>query len=185
MGKVLFNVKKAVENTSSFQNRAEVIVKKNYLENKDRFFNEFNNHPVTQEIEAGPTASNSSKTLNGMGNLFSYIGFFANQMPIQELRQILEKSFSFRRKNNTKFIIEYPDLNTIKSNTPMPWEGGRSWVLGIEKGISGFGNYMYKKFTAGRSEEALQTKNKIRGSSFKRVRYMSEMIKKFVNNTTR
>jgi len=186
MGKVLFNVKRAVQNTSGFQSKAEEIVKDNYLENKDKFFDEFNSHPVTQEIESGPSASNASNTLNGIGKLFSYIGFFANQAPVSELRSLLEKSFSFRKKNlnknGAKFTITFPDFETIKKDTPMPWEGGRSWVVGVERGISGFGFYLYKKFVEGRSGEALQSKNKVRGSSFKRVRYMSEIIKNFVNN---
>lgn len=189
MGKVLFNVKSAVENTSAFQSKAEEIVKDNYLENKDKFMEDFNNHPVTQEIENGPSAKNISNTLNGIGNLFSYIGFFTSQAPTQELRELLEKSFSFKKrsvnKNGSKFIVTYPDIEIIKKNTPMPWEGGRSWVSGIEKGISGFGFYLYKKFIDGRSGEALQSTNKVRSSSFKRVRYMSEIIKKFVNNMSK
>ena len=75
MGKILFNVKQAVQNTSAFQDKAEDIVKDSYLENKDKFMEDFDNHPVTQEIEGGPSAKNTSNTLNGIGNLFSYIGF--------------------------------------------------------------------------------------------------------------
>jgi hypothetical protein len=189
MGKILFNLQEAVQETSAFQDQAEEIVKENYLENKDKFMEDFNNHPVTKEIESGPNGKNTSNTLNGIGNLFSYIGFFASQTPTQELRVLLEKSFSFRKrtanKNGSKFVITYPDIEIIKKNTPMPWEGGRSWVSGIEKGISGFGFYLYKKFINGRSEEALQSANKVRGSSFKRVRYMSEVIKNFVNNMSK
>lgn len=189
MGKVLFNVKQAVQDTSAFQNRAEEIVKENYLENKEKFMDEFNNHPVTQEIEDGPTASNNSNTLNGIGNLFSYIGFYASQAPISELRSLLEKNFSFKKgrvgKDGSKFVITYPDLETIKKETPMPWEGGRSWVAGIERGISGLGYYIYKTFSGGRSGEGVQSSNKVRGSSYKRVRYMSEIIKNFVNNISK
>jgi len=186
MGKILFDVQEAIQETSAFQNKAEEVVKENYLESKEKFMDDFENHPVTKEIQDGPMASNSSSTLNGIGNLFSYIGFYASQAPVDELRDLLQKSFSFRKgkrsKDGSKFIITYPNMEEIKKNTPMPWEGGRSWVSGIEKGISGFGNYIYKTFIGGRSGEGLQSSNKVRGSSFKRVRYMSEMIKNFVNN---
>jgi len=186
MGKILFNVQEAIQETSAFQNKAEEVVKENYLESKEKFMDDFENHPVTQEIENGPNASNSSKTLNGVGNLFSYIGFYASQTPIQELHNLLQKSFSFKKgpqnKNGSKFIITYPDVEIIKKNTFMPWEGGRSWVFGIERGISGFGNYINKKFLNGRSGEGVQSSNKVRGSSFKKVKYMSEMIKNFVNS---
>jgi len=189
MGKILFNLQEAVQETSAFQDQAEEIVKENYLENKDKFMEDFNNHPVTKEIEDGPNAKNISNSLNGIGNLFSYIGFFASQAPVQELRILLEKSFSFKKrsanKNGSKFVITYPDIEIIKKNTPMPWEGGRSWVSGVERGISGFGFYLYKKFIDGRSGQALQSANKVRSSSFKRVRYMSEIIKNFVNNMSK
>ena len=38
--------------------------------------------------------------------------------------------------------------------TPLPFESGRSWLYGIETGISGFGNYMYKKWKTSRSTKA-------------------------------
>ena len=47
---------------------------------KRETINEFLRHPVTKEIEAGPTAQNISGTLDGYGNLFSYIGFYTNRL---------------------------------------------------------------------------------------------------------
>jgi hypothetical protein len=182
MGKVNFNVKNAIEEIEAFQEKAEEIAYEKYQDGKEKFLDDFENHPVTQEIEGGASASNSSNTLNGIGNLFSYIGFYQNQNPISDLKKILNENFSFRRKSKNTFLIKYPDLEKIKSQTPMPWEGGRSWVLGIERGISGFGYYLYKKFNEGRSKEGIQTKNKVRSSSFKKVRYMSEIINNFVKS---
>jgi hypothetical protein len=185
MGKVNFNVKTAIESTVGFQNRAQDIVTEKYEENKEKFLQEFDNHPVTKEIAEGPNASNISNTLNGIGNLFSYIGFYANENPIGDLKALLIKNFNLKKKNNklsTTFVISYPDIDKIQEETPMPWEGGRSWATGVERGISGFGYYVYKKFLKGRSQEALQVENKVRGSTFKKVRYMSEIIRNFVNN---
>ena len=48
---------------------AEKIVE----ENKRVMLAEFDAHPVTKEIKTGPDAQNSSKTLGGYGNLFSFI----------------------------------------------------------------------------------------------------------------
>ena len=56
-----------------------------------KLMSEFENHPVTQEIEAGPGTSNISGTLNGYGDLFSYIGFDAGDNPIMAIKIILEK----------------------------------------------------------------------------------------------
>ena len=44
---------------------------KKYAIEKKKLVDRFRNHPVTQEIEGGPSASNSSNTLGGRGNLFS------------------------------------------------------------------------------------------------------------------
>jgi len=185
MGKVNFNVKNAIESTGGFQDRAQDVVTEKYEESKEKFLEEFDDHPVTKEISEGPNASNISNTLNGIGNLFSYIGFYAGENPTDDLKTLLVKSFNLKKKNSktsTRFVISYPDIDTIQKETPMPWEGGRSWATGVERGISGFGYYIYKKFLKGRSEEALQVENKVRGSTFKKVRYMSEIIKNFVNS---
>jgi hypothetical protein len=64
----------------------------------------------------------------------------------------------------------------------MPWEGGRSWVAGIERGISGFSNYMYKKFVDGRSGQGLQSENRIRGNSYRPTRYMTDLINRFIKD---
>jgi hypothetical protein len=149
------------------------------------FFNNFDQHPVTQEINGGPSSSNISNTLNGIGNLFSFIGFYKNSNPIKDLKLILEKNFSIRRrklKDNIRYIISYPSIDEIKGATPMPWEGGRSWVAGIERGISGFSNYMYKKFVDGRSGQGLQSENRIRGNSYRPTRYMTDLINRFIKD---
>jgi hypothetical protein len=83
------------------------------------------------------------------------------------------------------FKVEYPSVDDLKKVSPMPWEGGRSWISSIEKGISGFSNYVYKRFVEGRSGEALQAETKLRSGSYKPVSYMSEIINKFKKGITR
>lgn len=183
MGKVNVNFKRVVNENKKFQKEAERSAKNKYLENKEIFLKNFDDHPVTQEIADGATASNQSQTLNGIGNLFSFIGFYSSDNPIGDLRVALEKNFLFKRKNSKdkiQFMINYPSLEKIKPQTPMPWENGRSWVVGIEKGISGFSSYMYKKFVQGRSQEGLQSQNKVRGNSFRPTKYMTELIGDFI-----
>ena len=53
---------------------------------------EFVQHPVTQEINAGPTAGNISGTLGGVGNLFAFLGFEKNSNPTLNILDILNKS---------------------------------------------------------------------------------------------
>ena len=50
---------------------------------------------------------------------------------------------------------------------------------------SGFSNYLYKRFIEGRSKEALQTENRVRGGSYKKTRYLSEMINNYIKNMTK
>lgn len=105
-------------------------------------------HPVTKEILAGPTSSNSSGTLGGYGNLFSFIGFEKDQKPIDDILNLLNPikfNYFFSKKTELTIYVEnYPTLEDIWNATPMPWSdgGGRSWAKGIESGISGLNYYV-------------------------------------------
>ena len=185
MKRVNIDFDKALANNKKFEKNAVRFVESRFDKAQEMFLTEFNSNPVTREIESGPTASNVSNTLDGIGNLFSFIGFNSMANPIEELRDLIKNSFKLSRKkssNSIRFQIEYPNLNKIKNATPMPWENGNSWVVGIERGMSGFSNYMYKKFVEGRSKQGLQSKNKIRSNTFKRTNYISSMINNFVKN---
>lgn len=161
-----------------------------YVEkSKQDMINEFEDHPVTKEIESGPEAANISNTLGGEGNLFSYIGFNDGSNPTEIIKDILANDVrvdnrptieSVGKDLKISFPISGPTLNEIESSTPMPFEGGRSWVRGIEKGISGFSYYIFKKYLKGsRSGTGLQTESEIRTGSFKPTPYMSAILKRF------
>lgn len=185
MGKVNVNYKRFAQKSKGIKKAADNIAVKKYESSKNIFFKNFESHPVTKELEGGPSGSNISNTLGGIGNLFSFIGFYNTDNPIQNLRKILRDGFSIREKrkdNLIRYTIEYPSLDEIKSETPMPWENGRSWVTGIERGISGFSNYLYKKFGDGRSKEALQSENKVRTAFYRKTTYLTSIINNFVNN---
>lgn len=165
----------------------ENIVKKRFEDQKDLYIQAFDSHKITKEIQDGPTASNSSGTLGGVGNLFSFIGFNKSDNPIETVKNYINSHFKLNKPKITSkggrirldFKVEYPSIDDLKKSTPMPWEGGRSWISSIEKGISGFSNYVYKRFVEGRSGEALQSDTKLRSGSYKPVSYMSEIISKF------
>lgn len=172
--------KKLIDNT-------ENIVKKRFEEQKDLYIQAFDSHKITKEIEDGPNTSNSSGTLGGVGNLFSFIGFDKSDNPIETVKNYINSNFKLSKPKivskggriRLDFKVQYPSIDDLKKSTPMPWEGGRSWISSIEKGISGFSNYVYKRFVEGRSGEALQAETKIRSGSYKPVSYMSEIISKF------
>ena len=154
-------------------------------EEKSILIQEFNNHEVTKEIAAGPKASNTSGTLGGYGNLFSFIGFEANSDPITPVKEILNEI----QVKNIKFngeryeaSVKYPSQNEIKKTTPLPFENGRSWAAGIEDGISGFTQYIYTKFLDGRSKEGVQSDRAKGVGSFKKQDYLNSLLQDFIKN---
>ena len=152
--KVKLNQNKIAEAISKNSKMASLIRKEvrsiveEYVErSKEEMVQEYLNHPVTKEIDNGPEASNISSTLGGEGNLFSYIGFEEGSEPTESVKEILENSvkvstrpeISVNGKNiKINFPVSGPTMGEIESETPMPFEGGKSWVSGVEKGISGF-----------------------------------------------
>lgn len=165
------------------------VIQQEFDKIKEEIINEFNNHPITREIEMGPTAPNISGTLGGIGNLYSFIGFEVGTDPISPIRELLRKS-SYNINNNnlnptSRVKFEIPTAKMIFSMTPMPWAIGRSWAKGIETGISGLGYYLYLKKQAhvnkSRSTMAIQQKeDTVRtGVRFKNTKYISNLINEF------
>lgn len=172
---------------------AEKLVAEKVDRGVDAMLDAFEDHPVTKEIDAGEYADNSSGTLDGYGNLFTFIGFYLqDENPVYIARELLKDVkyaiFSERKQKEGvrySFRVRLVNEKTIKDLSPLPWEPGLSWIQGIEKGISGFGFYMYKRFPEGRSTEGLQAKSpsgqlrRIRGGNFKPMPYFSEFYKEF------
>lgn len=147
---------------------------------KEQMIRDFLNLPVTEEIMAGPDASNTSGTLSGKGNLFGFIGFEQSDKPIEPIIDLLESSSIVIREGSDYLVtITMPSAASIFSVTPMPWASGRSWAKGIESGISGLGFYISKN-GLGRSTAGIQSQKKIRGGSFKRTQYISTFIQKYI-----
>lgn len=183
---------KFVKKLESF---AQEQVEKKFRKDKRQFISDFKRHKVTKEINAGPTAENRSNTLGGRGNLFSFIGFPINSDPIEEVLEFIHSVTKLEKKGKVEkggkkgtilrigFTIDLPAITNFEQ-FKLPWEPGKSWVLGIEKGISGFGNYIFHQFFSSaisRSTTGLQAKRngqllKIRSGSFKTVPYITQII---------
>ena len=81
------------------------------------------------------------------------------------------------RAGSLSIRIKFPSMERIKQLSGMPWEQGNSWVMGIERGISGFSNYMYNaSMNRGRSGTAIQNKNAPAVASFSTRRYLPSML---------
>ena len=142
-------------------------------------------HPVSREIESGPRASNSSGTLSGYGNLFSFLGFDSGDNPLAVIKNIFSKKMKYtvRPRSSGKFLItiQAPKAQEIFAETPMPWASGLSWAEGIEQGISNAAAYLFnpRGFSNSTSGTGLQSQNSVSGVSFKRTPYISQLIKEF------
>jgi hypothetical protein len=174
------------QNRSKFQNQ----VTKAFEKIKREMVLEFMNHPVTREILGGPNASNESGTLNGYGNLFSFIGFNEGDDPIEVILDLLNDSkihSSNTASSDIMFTISIPSKQAIFAATPLPWASGRSWSEAIERGLSGLGYYLNREnLSNSKSGTGIQVKSNLRrGSKYKPVKYISSLLndytKKFQN----
>jgi hypothetical protein len=180
--------KKALEK-AIFTNRAvkkmvRNIVQKEVEKEKILFRADFESHPVTQELDGGETASNNSGTLGGYGNLFSFLGFNNGANPTAPVKTLIQKIALDRNvqssSNTFKFKVNIPSKEDFAAVSRMPWEGGRSWLLDIERGISGLGAYLYGRFKSSRSGTGIQSKYNYANRRFQNVKYFSEMYSKFL-----
>ena len=124
--------------------RAERAIQKEFDKLKRDFIREFNNDPVTQEIEAGPEA-NTTFVEGGYGNLYSLLGFDQGDDPIDPLRDylnqniILDTESRVRLKGNKIIIdkrVEIPSVATMEdvAESETSFWGG-SWLRLLHRGI--------------------------------------------------
>jgi len=184
MIKIPKSVIKKIERKSqkSLKKDYKKAFKKTFDDTKKEMIKEFLSHPVTIEILSGPGGSNISGTLAGKSNLFAFIGFNISEQPIDSILQILENiSYSDNGESSKgrKFNVSFPTSQDIFNVTPMPWASGRSWAKGIESGISGLGYLLNKSTSSSRSGVAIQADKKVRTARFKRVPYISSLLKKY------
>lgn len=181
----LDSIRKKTLSSNKVKNTILSKATKTVEKEKAKLIDSFSSHPVTKEIEEGAGARNSSGTLGGYGNLFSFIGFQAGSSPTEPVKELLNEIQIKNIKQVDKgydVTVKYPSQAEVKAASPLPFENGRSWVEGIEKGISGFTQYIFKKFLAGRSKEGLQSKYDVRGANFQKTNYLFSMLKTFSKN---
>lgn len=165
------------------------IVETKINEAQKQMVDDFESHPVTKEISSGSKGKNSSGILSGYGNLFSFIGFDDGSDPISPLSSIFKSKINYIVKksgNAGRFIItvDYPSQEALEQNAQVKWMGGRSWIDGIEKGISGLDKFLYKDagiLNNSRSGTGIQSKYKNRSVTQDKTPYVSEILEKFKN----
>jgi hypothetical protein len=181
-----------ISKMKSIRSAALEIAESKIQDSKKELLDTFSSHEVTKEIDGGANSGNISGTLGGYGNLFSFIGFPDGFDPISPVKNLINKIRIFkkpyvRQENNGSLIsfnINAPLLSDFENETPMPWARGRSWLIGIERGISGLG-YFISRSGDGRSGGGQQANKKIKQLSFKNVSYFSKMYSDFFKKLAR
>lgn len=195
-----FKIKrKIVRNIKKVPERVKIEARRALDRQKKEMLQEFNSHVVTQEIEGGADAENSSGTLGGTGNLFSFIGFPRGTRPTDIIRSMLNEYritnlHSPRIKARAGiggidfiFRISGPDTSEIERETYLSWLG-KSWVRGVERGMSGIGYYLYYSgigAESSRSGNAIQSRYKLRGGTYRPTAYISAIIRTFLQKVKR
>lgn len=183
------SINKKIGSSKKYNETADDFANEKFKRTKKALMQEFEQHPVTQEIEAGVASPNMSGTLNGYGNLFTFIGFESGSKPVNSVRVFLQTRIALRKRSskgsslNKEYSVNIPTLESFNFAT-MPWES-QSWVRAVEFGISGFSYYMSKASAVSRSGGAIQIDGKLRSlNSSKGVPYMTDILRKFMKRIT-
>jgi hypothetical protein len=177
-------IQKEIFNNRAVKKMVRDIVQKEVEKEKALFQQDFESHPVTQELDGGENASNISGTLGGYGNLFSFLGFNQGANPTAAVKFLIQKITLDRNiqasRNGFRVRVNVPSKEEFGTVSRLPFEGGRSWLLDIERGISGLGAYLYGRFASSRSGTGIQSKYNYSNKRFRNVKYFSGMYTKFL-----
>jgi hypothetical protein len=177
-------IQKEIFNNRAVKKMVRDIVQEEVEKEKALFQQDFESHPVTQELDGGEDASNISGTLGGYGNLFSFLGFNQGANPTAPVKFLIQRITLDRNVqatgNGFRVKVNVPSKDDFGAVSRLPFEGGRSWLLDIERGISGLGAYLYGRFAGSRSGTGIQSKYKYSNKRFRNVKYFSGMYTKFL-----
>jgi len=178
-------LKKNYSNSKVLQNLAYGTAKKKAEGLRAAALKELNDHEVTREVEKGPSGG-GSPLLGGRGNFFGFLGFHQGQQPVTIIRSALESSIRVRNKkgklkkvSDTSFLWEFdidiPSSADIYKLTPLEWSS-RSWVKGVEKGVTNYVKTIFGDSERSRSGIALQSKRNIGFITFRPTPYITPII---------
>ena len=161
--------------------KLEPKLTKQFKEIKEKMLLDFDNHFVTKELDRKTGADPSAFVTRG--SLFGFIGFEKTDDPTEIIRQMLNQSsleFARIKGGVVDFKVVYPSKEELFSATPLPWATGRSWLKGIESGISGLGKYLNIDSIDSRSGGGIQSETNTGGGRFSATRYISEILNNFI-----
>ena len=191
MGRILNlkKLRKRVSDSKSVRRRIGKIFEKQLVDRQRKLVADFDNHPVTQEIQAGRDGSNISKSLNGYGNLYTFLGFSHAEDPTSIIRNYLAAKVPYRstssRNTAQGFAINFkanlPGIRDIQALSVLS-HLGRSWVTGVERGkVDGLQYYLNSRrpSSASRSGKGIQIDKRLRNTNIKPIKYVNHLLERF------
>lgn len=195
----LLRIEIAKQATKGLARKMEPLLKSEFKARKQTYLlDEFDQHPVTKELEAGPEFEGSTYVPNG--NLFSLLGFNAGEEPTDELRTILDQKIKLSsdpvdvKVSGNRLVFSkkvlYPTIDEVNAavaqNAPLEWTN-RSFTDLIERGLTGLPWYFFSLGASflkriapySRSGTAVQKEDKQRTGSIGPIKYVSEILAKF------
>lgn len=167
-------------------------------------------HPVTNEIAGGVGASNISNTLEGSfrekegdvaPNLWGFIGFDAKggvtpEGALEPIERRLNPSdpdgpkmmYEGRDKDHLvyRFRVAAPNEEALFNDkaTHLFWAEGISWIKRIEQGMPGINHFLNVERTSSRSGGGIQVPGTVRQGRFKPTSYMSKIFNNFLRRAS-
>lgn len=174
------------KNKRIMNNTIAEVVRQEAQDARNRMLKDFDEHPVTQEIEGQGRVDNISNTIESRGdaNLFNFIGFPLGSNPLAFTRKLLSKKTqakvkkSIFRRGLFTVSVNIPDKEFLETKARMPWADGLSWMKGIEEGIPNIVNFLNKPHKNSRSGRGIQVDKKFQ-KRFRKRDYMTEIYDKF------
>ena len=172
------------------------FVKLDFETKKEMFLEAFDEHPVTQELNDGPNAfSRNSKLSSTGGNLFSLLGFDADQKPAVALRTYLDANVKLGRTGAGQVVgkkirfttpVNFPTVEEVdaamseNSDSSLEWTS-RPFTNLLSRGISGLPRYLFDISRGwgnppSRSGTAIQVKGKLQTGSLGPIKYVGEVL---------
>ena len=174
--------------------QVEKAVKLDFKVKREQFMEYFDQHDVTKELKAGPNARSRIPAIASTGgNLFSLLGFYAEQKPIIALRAFLKSQIKLGETRRgklvgTRMVFETPvtlptadDVDQFAGTddqTTLEWTD-RPFTSLIANGITGLPRYLFdltRNFAASRSGPAVQAKNTLRSGSTPGIPYIGDVL---------
>jgi hypothetical protein len=189
------SIKKKVNQTlsqSRYQGLARNAANTRFVAAKQAMLEDFDEHPVTKEMVAGPYATENVGGVLPYGNLPAFLGNENSAADVEELRNILEKTkmstsrpifVQSDRGVSYSFKVSIPEVEDIYKKTPSDWSS-MSWVEMVENGLNNFGSFIfsllgYPSSVSGTGLQRGKSRSTKRRSP--KIPYITEILEKFKN----